>query len=260
MRTRTLPRHARTGLLAVGWRKARPHHGENPDELYPVWPILGGAPDDGDGDGDDGDEGDDDQGGDGSDTDDGDDWSEIVKGWKAEGLNPGQIKARLEASRKWEDRAKKNKGAADELAKLRREGMSDTEAAVAAARAEERVKGGERIARSTFLAAAKDRIANPKDVVDEINLSKYVDDDGEVDDDAIAELVDKLAPKSGKDDDGDDQDGDDERDTRRGRRGNGDRRGFDQGARGGRSSRKRQSSVAAGRDLWAERHGKKTTN
>ncbi|WP_406202602.1 hypothetical protein OG331_31795 [Streptomyces sp. NBC_01017] len=257
MRTRTLPRHARTGLLAVGWRKARPHQGENAGELYPVWPILGGAPDDGDGDGDEGDDQDDD--GDGSDTDDdGDDWSEIVKGWKAEGLNPGQIKARLEASRKWEDRAKKNKGAADELAKLKREGMSDTEAAVAAARAEERVKGGERIAKSAFLAAAKGRIANPQDVVDEINLSKYVDDDGEVDDDAIAELVDKLAPKQSDKDDGDDDEGDDERDTRRGRRGNGDRRGFDQGARGGRSSRKRQSSVAAGRDLWAEKHGKKT--
>jgi hypothetical protein len=254
MRTHTLPRHARTGQLALGWRKARPSRGENPDELYPVWPILGGAPDDGDGGGDGDDDGDQDD--DGSDTDDdGDDWSEIVKGWKTEGLTPGQIKARLEASRKWEDRAKKNKGAADELARLKREGMSETEAAVAAARAEERVKGGERIARSAFLAAAKGRIANPQDVVEEINLKKYVDDDGEVDDDAIGALVDKLAPKSGTDDDSD-NDGDDERDTRRGSR---DRRGFDQGARGGRSTRKRQTSVAAGRDLWAERHGKKTT-
>ncbi|MEU2740227.1 hypothetical protein ABZ656_33940 [Streptomyces sp. NPDC007095] len=256
MHARTLPRHARTGLLALGWRKARPHQGEDPDGLYPVWPILGGAPDgDGDGDGggdqgDDGDGSDTDDDGDGDQGDDGGDWSAVVKQWKAEGLKPAQIAERLKASRKWEQRAKKNSDAADELARLRREGMSEQEAAVAAARAEERVKGGERIARSAFLAAAKGRIPDPTAVVEEINLKKYVDDDGEVDDDAIAALVDKLAPKkSGKDENDEDDDREDERDKRR-RRG----RGFDQGTRRGGKGGK--GGVSAGADLYRELLGK----
>lgn len=250
MHARTLPRHARTGLLALGWRKPRP--GE-PDEPQPVYPILGGAEDD--------DGGDDDQG-DGADTDDddqvddgddgdGDEWQSVIKQWKAEGLKPKQIAERLAASRKWEQRAKKNSSAAEELARLKREGMSETEAAVAAARAEERVKGGERIARSSFLAAAKGRLSDPKAVVEEINLRKYVDDDGEVDDDAIAALVDKLAPQqSGTDDDSDDDT--DERDTRRRRR---PARG--QGARNGSGRSKSKRGAVDGDGLFEELFGRK---
>ena len=130
--------------------------------------------------------------------------------------------------------------------------MNETEAAVAAARAEERVKGGERIARSTFLAAAKGRIENPAEVVEEINLKKYVDDDGEVDDDAIAALVDKLAPKSGKDDDQDDDT--DERDTRRRRRPG---RGY-QGARNGSGrSKDNKRGTVNGDELFEELLGRK---
>jgi hypothetical protein len=252
MHTRTLPRHARTGQLAVGWRKPRP--GEDPDGLFPIWPILGGAPGDGGDDG--GDDDTDDSGtddGDGGD-DQGDDgeWQSVIDQWKAEGLKPKQIAERLAASRKWEQRAKKNSTAAEELAKLKRQGMSEVEAAVAAARAEERVKGGERIARSSFLAAAKGRIPDPKAVVEEINLRRYVDDDGEVDDDAIAALVDKLAPnKSDTDDDNDDAD---ERDTRRRRR---PARGY-QGARNG-SGRSKDSKRGQvdGNALFEELLGRK---
>ncbi|MFI9600333.1 hypothetical protein ACIHCX_10710 [Streptomyces sp. NPDC052043] len=243
MHARTLPRHARTGLLAVGWRKPRP--GEDPNELYPVWPIRGGAEDDDEDD--DGDEDDDqDDDGDESDTDDGDEWSAVVKQWKADGLKPQQIAERLKASRKWESRAKKNGDAAAELARLKREGMSESEAAVAAARAEERVKGGERIARSAFLAAAKGRIPNPSEVVEDINLKKYVDDEGDVDDEAIAALVDKLAPKrSGKDDEEDDDQ--DERDTRRRRRSSGY-----QGARNGSGRSKSKRGAASGEELYEQ--------
>ncbi|MFC8873225.1 MULTISPECIES: hypothetical protein [Streptomyces] len=243
MRKSTLPRHARTGQLAVGWRKPRP--GE--DGLQPIYPILGGAEDDDGGEDDD----QDDDGGDDSDKDDNDDgddeWAETLKQWKKEGLKPKQVAERLAASRKWEARAKKNSSAAEELAKLKREGMSETEAAVAAARAEERVKGGERIARSAFLAAAKGRIPDPKAVVEDINLRKYVDDDGEVDDDAISKLVDKLAPeRSDTDDEDDDQD---ERDTRRRRRTG---RGY-QGARNGSGrSKDKRGSAADGVALYEE--------
>ncbi|MFJ8760838.1 hypothetical protein [Streptomyces cyaneofuscatus] len=250
----TLPRHARTGQLAVGWRK--PRRGE--DGPQPIWPILGGADDDDDGndEDDDQDDDDDDGGKSGKDDADGDaDWSELTAQWKKEGLKPKQIAERLAASRKWETRAKKNSTAAEELAKLKREGMSDQEAAVAAARAEERVKGGEKVARNTFLALAKGRITDPVAVVEEINLQKYVDDDGDVDDDAIGKLIDKLAPaKSGKDDD--DQDDEGSRDTRRRRRTSGSYQGARNGS--GRSKDKR-SGAADGVSLYEELVGPRTT-
>ncbi|MBQ1122639.1 hypothetical protein [Streptomyces sp. B15] len=258
MRTSTLPRHARSGVRALGWRKARPGEAAG---LHPVWPILGGAPDD-DSDDDDQDDGDDegDQGdGEGtqSDKDDDGEWSAVLKQWQAEGLKPNQVAERLKASRKWEERAKANKGAAAELAKLKREGMSDVEKkvdeAVASARAEERVKSGVRVARSAFMAAAKGRISDPKEVVEDINLKKYVDDEGEVDDEAIAKLVDRLAPKGSDKDEDEDDDREDERDTRR------RRRSLDQGARrrGGPGS-KRGSNVD-GDALFEELLGRKPT-
>ncbi|MGA5489569.1 hypothetical protein ACPCK1_17655 [Streptomyces pseudogriseolus] len=252
MHTRTLPRHARTGLLAVGWRKARPHQGETPGELYPIWPVAGGAPDDGgDDDGDqddDGDESDTDDDGDGNQDDDKVDHKAEAEKWKA-------------LAKKHEGRAKTNAAAAKELARVKREGMSEADKkvdeAVAAAVAQERVKSGERVARSAFLAAAKGRLDNAKDVADDVNLRRYVDDEGEVDEDGIAELVDRLAPKkSGKDDkndEDDDREGE-QRDTRRRRGG----RGFDQGARRGGKGSSKSGGVAAGRELYAELLGKGT--
>jgi DNA-binding transcriptional MerR regulator len=254
MHARTLPRHARTGQLALGWRKPRP--GEDPNELYPIWPILGGdgrgegGTGDGGGDDDTDDDQDDNADDDSGTDDDGDEWQSVIKQWKAEGLKPAQIAERLKASRKWEQRAKKNSSAAEELARLKREGMSETEAAVAAARAEERVRAGERIARSTFLASAKGRIANPSEVVEDINLRKYVDDDGEVDDEAIAALVDKLAPQRSGTDDEDDED---ERDTRRRRR---PARGY-QGARNGSGRSKDKRGAVNGAELFEELLGRK---
>ncbi|MFI7239673.1 hypothetical protein [Streptomyces cyaneofuscatus] len=250
----TLPRHARTGQLALGWRKAR--RGE--DGPQPIWPILGGADDDDGNDEDDDQDDDDDDGGKSGkdDADADDDWSELTAQWKKEGLKPKQIAERLAASRKWETRAKKNHAAQEELTRLKREGMSDQEAAVAAARAEERVKGGEKVARNTFLALAKGRITDPVAVVEEINLQKYVDDDGDVDDDAIGKLIDKLAPaKSGKDDD--DQDDEGGRDTRRRRRNSGSSY---QGARNGSGrSKDKRSGAADGVSLYEELVGPRTT-
>ncbi|MET9729239.1 hypothetical protein ABZZ79_00810 [Streptomyces sp. NPDC006458] len=246
MHTRTLPRHARTGQLALGWRKARPSRGEDPTELYPIWPIAGGAPDGGgDGDGDGGDEGDGDDGdqdgngdGDGSDKDGGDgtDWKAEAEKWKAN-------------SRKHETRAKENASAAKELAKIKREGMPEQERAVAEAvakaLAEERSKNGAKLARQAFLAAAKGLIPNPGDVADDVNLQRYVNDDGEVDEEGLAELVKRLAPKqSDKDENDEDDDREGGRDTRRRRRGG----GFDQGTRRGKNGGK--GGVEAGAELY----------
>ncbi|MCX4705656.1 hypothetical protein [Streptomyces sp. NBC_01373] len=253
MHTRTLPRHARTGLLAVGWRKARSHQGETPGELYPVWPILGGAPDDG---GDD--DGDQDDDGDDSDTDD--DADDSDKGGDDKTDHKAEAEKWKALAKKHEGRAKTNAAAAKELARVKREGMTEADKkvdeAVAAAVAQERVKSGERVARSAFLAAAKGRIDNAKDVADDVNLRRYVDEDGEVDEDGIAELVERIAPKTsgkgGSDKDENDEDDDREsgRDKRRRRGG-----GFDQGARRGRGKAK-SGGVSAGADLYRELMGK----
>ncbi|MEW1867037.1 hypothetical protein AB0420_02365 [Streptomyces caelestis] len=245
MHARTLPRHARTGLLAVGWRKARP--GET--GLQPVWPILGGAPDD-----DGGDDQDDDQDDDGddkpgkgkSDKDDGDadgtDWKAEAEKWKAQ-------------SRKHEERAKANAAAAKERDRLRREGMPEQERkieeAVAKALAEERSKNGAKLARQAFLAAAKGTIPNASDVADDVNLSRYVKDDGEIDEEGLAELVKRLAPKGSDTDDEDDDT--DERDTRRRRRPSS---GY-QGARNGSGRSKSKRGAASGDELFEELFGRK---
>jgi hypothetical protein len=238
MRTRSLPRHARTGQLALGWRRPRP--GE--DGPQPIWPILGGAPADGEQDNDSDDQGDE---GDGSGTDDGDqgdaepDHKAEAEKWKA-------------LARKQEQRAKANAEAAKELAKIKREGMSDVEKrvdeAVAAARAEERARAGAKVARQAFLAAAAGRLKNAKDVADELNLKKYVDEDGEVDEDAISDLVDRLAPGS----DTDDEDDEDARDTRRRRR---PARGY-QGARNGSGRSKSKRGAVDGDELFKELFGR----
>lgn len=198
-----------------------------------------------------GDGGDDDGGDDNGDQDDGaDDKSDKDKGdgdgtdWKSEAE---KWKAQ---SRKHEARAKENASAAKERDKLKREGMSDVEKrvdeAVAAARAEERVKSGVKVARQAFLAAAQGRLKNAKDIADEFNLKKYVNEDGEVDEDAIAELVNRIAPKSDTDEDEDD-DREDERDTRR------RRRGLGQGARNGTGrSKSKRSGPADGDQLYEE--------
>ncbi|MFI7009977.1 hypothetical protein [Streptomyces sp. NPDC050145] len=243
MRTRTLPRHARTGQLALGWRK--PRTGENPDELYPVWPILGGAEDGdgGDGDQDEGDQDDDADGGStdkGSAGDDGKDWKAEAAKWR-------------ELARKHETRAKENASAAKERDRLRREGLPEQERkieeAVAKALAEERTKGGVKLARQAFLAAAKGAIPNAAEVADDVNLSRFVKEDGEVDEDGLAELVKRLAPKSGTDENDEDDDRESGRDTRR-RRG----RGFDQGAR--RSGKGSAGGLAAGFELYDRLNGK----
>ena len=172
-----------------------------------------------------------DGGADGGQDGDTTDWKAEAEKWKTQ-------------SRKHEERAKTNAQAAKDLAELKRQGMSDTEKAVdeaaAAARTEERQRLGGKLARSAFIAAAAGRLPDAAAVADDLNLTKYVTEDGEVDEKGLAELVDRLAPKNGT-----------------GTGAGGQQRGFDQGA--GRGAQGKASSVSAGRDLWAERNKKTTT-
>ena len=104
-------------------------------------------------------------------------------------------------ARKWEDRAKANKKAADELEKQRKAAMTEAERAVA--EAEERGRKaatsdfGARLAKSQFVAAAARR--NPdydaKAVLEDLNMARFVTDDGEPDDGAIEQAVARLVPE-----------------------------------------------------------------
>jgi len=165
--------------------------------------------------------------------------------WKAEAE---KYKALM---RKHEQRAKDNSTAAKERDELKRQSMSDQEKAVeeasAKARTEERVRLAGKLARQGFLAAAAGRVPNAAGVADDLNLAKYVGEDGEIDESGLAELVERLAPQ--KPDKGQADDAE-EKPKPKGR-------GFDQGPRGSGASHK-ETSVAAGRDLWAQRK-KQTT-
>ncbi len=103
-------------------------------------------------------------------------------------------------SRKWEDRAKANKTAAEELAELKKQGMTDLEKAAAEARAEgaaeARKQFGARLVDAEVRAAAAGR---DKDVIDGLldglDRSKFLTDEGEPDTKAIAKWVERVAPK-----------------------------------------------------------------
>lgn len=183
MHDRTLPRHARTGLLAVGWRK--PRRGE--DELQPIWPILGGAPDDGDEDPDDGpdDEAPDDSG------DEPDDEPLGEAGTKALAAEKARRKAEAERRRAAEQRATDLEA---ELAAAKQgdggpnEDQIRRDAATAAT-----ARANERILRSEVRAAAAGKLSDPRDALRFLDLTTFeVDDDGQVDEDEIADAIDDL--------------------------------------------------------------------
>lgn len=108
--------------------------------------------------------------------------------WKAEAEKYKAL------SRKVEDRAKSNAAAAKELAALRASSMSDTERAVAEAKAVTAAAAGKRLARAEIRAAAAGKVAPEalEAFFEFADLGKFVGDDGEPDDSKISAAVARL--------------------------------------------------------------------
>lgn len=104
-------------------------------------------------------------------------------------------------ARENERRAKANAKAAEELEQLKASQMSETEKAVAEAETRGRQAAlgdiGQRLAAAEIKAALTGVVPNPAEIVEDLNLGKYVTDDGDVDEDAVKTLRTKyeaLAP------------------------------------------------------------------
>lgn len=112
------------------------------------------------------------------------DWKAEAEKWKAQ-------------SRKHEQRAKDNSTAAAELEKLRTAQMTEQERAVAEAFAKGKSEGtsasSKRLAAAEIKAALAGIVDNPQDVVDDLDLAKYVTDTGDVDEESVGKLRDKYA-------------------------------------------------------------------
>ncbi|MGA5764484.1 hypothetical protein [Nonomuraea bangladeshensis] len=100
-------------------------------------------------------------------------------------------------ARKWETRAKANSKAADDLEKLKTASMSEQEKAVAKARKEGEtaamVAAGRKLAEAKFETALARKGLDLGDAAELIDTSKFVDDKGDVDEQAIKQAVAKLA-------------------------------------------------------------------
>lgn len=103
-------------------------------------------------------------------------------------------------ARKHEDRAKANAAAVKELETLKASMMTDQEKAIAEAVAKARadVMGevGATLVESAFKAAAAGRSLDVDTILDGLDRSRFLADDGKPDTARIAAWVDKLAPAS----------------------------------------------------------------
>lgn len=192
-----LPVHPLTGLMAVGWRKARP--GED-DELYPIWPILGGADDEddqdddtdaGEGEGDEGDDdGQDDDAGDGDDDQGGagdDDGQDDADPEGADQLGDKGKRALASMKGKWRKERDQRRDLERQLAK---KGDGD---AVAKATAAATAKANTRILKAEIRAAAAKKLADPRDALRFLDLDQFeVDEEGEVDAEEITDAIEQL--------------------------------------------------------------------
>lgn len=185
MHDRTLPRHARTGLLAVGWRKPRP--GEDGDQ--PIWPVLGGAPDDGD---------------ETEETDEEETGEETEEspdeGGGDEPLREAGTRALAAEKARRKAEADRRRTAEARIAELEREiaagkgdGTPDADQIRREATTAATARANERILRSEIRAAAAGKLSDPRDALRFLDLAKFeVDEDGQVDEDEIADAIDDL--------------------------------------------------------------------
>ncbi|MEU3162905.1 hypothetical protein [Streptosporangium sp. NPDC006930] len=100
-------------------------------------------------------------------------------------------------ARKWEKRAKDNSTAAEQLEKYKAASMSEQEKAIEKARKEGEstatIAAAKRLARAEFKAAIAAKGLDLGDALELIDTAKFVDDKGEVDEDAIKKAVTRLA-------------------------------------------------------------------
>lgn len=115
-------------------------------------------------------------------------------------LTPEQIRERLNASRKWEDRAKSNFEKAQELDRIKREQLPaherEVQEAAEAARADERSKVAGRLVDAEVKAAAVGRNTDIDALLDGLDRKRFLTDDGDPDVPAITAWLDKVAPKA----------------------------------------------------------------
>ncbi len=178
----TLPTHPRTGLMAVGFRL----------NGAPIWPIRGASEDGGDPPA---------GGSDAGDPPAGDPPpAEPVKTFTQAELDK-QIEQRLARERKKFDGYDDLKAKAARLDEIEKANATDLEKAVMAAKDETRAEVartfGEKLVRGV-MKAQLEQAMKPADAVallDDLNLGKYVGDDGEIDEEAIAKTIARLAPR-----------------------------------------------------------------
>lgn len=105
-------------------------------------------------------------------------------------------------ARKWEARAKENKTAADELEKLKAAQMSEQEKTVAAAEKQGRTaalaEAAPQIAQARLEAAAARAGVDLAPLAEFIDVTKFLGEDGTVDDTAIKKAVEKLGKLTSK--------------------------------------------------------------
>jgi hypothetical protein len=117
-------------------------------------------------------------------------WDELFAG-----MTPDEVKKALEESRKWEKRTKDNKTKADQFDELEAANHTETERANARAAAAEAkaTAAAEKIAAARLEAALTGVVDQPADVVADLNIGKFLTDDGDVDADKVAALKAKYA-------------------------------------------------------------------
>lgn len=97
-------------------------------------------------------------------------------------------------ARKHEREAKRS---AAELDKVRKANQSEQEKAIDAAKNEGRtsalVEAGTKVAAAEIKAALTGIVPDPKVIVEDLNLAKYVTEDGDVDEEAVKSLREKYA-------------------------------------------------------------------